>query len=370
MIVLDLMQLGIMIKKVDRLIVELLAKRKALALQVEEYKRSKGDPIYRPEVEKERLDQAVIWANDYGLNPEFVRSVLHTIINESCKDQMRQLQEASSVDNQNVNEWRDNLLKLTARVAPTYDAFNKKISAATHSHFDFEMKLIKERIKTLDDKTLALDLGCANGSVAFYLSRTFEEARGLDISPDMIRVAESRKQKNGSDNVYFQIADIEERLPFLDNSVSFIAMTMGTASDLREINHVLFETQRVLKPGGEIFLSFYNANALIYRWDFIPWPASLAGQFNVVLNCLDVQLSPTEIYRIYAKLYKREEVEQIIPSGVDIIKVFSHPTFEALFPNDLLQEEVIVRESIEEADIALSDLELGAYLVLICKKSS
>jgi|GEM_PF-3613927 len=49
------------------------------------------------------------------------------------------------------------------------------------------------------------------------------------------------------------------------------------ASDMRGIGKVIDETIRVLKPGGRFFFSFYNRDALVYRWEFLPWEAGLAA---------------------------------------------------------------------------------------------
>src|SRR3972149_5362321 len=87
---LNLSQLGGRLAKVDMMLMALLKRRMDLALQVGEYKISKA------KIESKRLAQVRIWARKNKMNPHFAETVLYTIIGESCKQQMIQLQNITS----------------------------------------------------------------------------------------------------------------------------------------------------------------------------------------------------------------------------------------------------------------------------------
>jgi len=87
-----LTDLGKKIAKVDHLIVGALRKRIELSLKVGAYKQEHDKPIYRGDIEDERVRDIQVWAKENGLNPHFVHSILYLVIDESCKNQMIQLQ--------------------------------------------------------------------------------------------------------------------------------------------------------------------------------------------------------------------------------------------------------------------------------------
>lgn len=373
---LDLEELGVRLRKVDQHVVELLGQRMRLSLQVEEYKRQRKQPIFRGEVEKRRLDEAYEWAARYGLNPEFARSIFYAIIGESCKMQMIQLQgevdpAAKDLDEEQWHkQLKENLLRLTARCAPTYDEQYSATFYATRLHAEFEQHLIMEVCRGCRGEAPALDLGCATGRVAFMLGNYFAEVVGYDLSPDMVRIARSKYGDAPPNNkkLRFEVADLEECIPQPDRTVALAVMSMGFASDLRLIRKVLREVHRVLVPGGMAFLSFYNAEALLYRWEFIPWPVGLAAEINLQKHCLEVRWAENEVYPIYARPYTLDEINNLMPRGLPILKTTTHPTICSILPDVLFDNEQ-VRDSIGAIDVKLADENSGAYITVIARKS-
>jgi len=71
---LNLEQIGKRLRQVDQELVALMGQRMRLSLQVEEYKRTRNEAIFRPDVEKRRLDEVCELARHHGMNPEFARS--------------------------------------------------------------------------------------------------------------------------------------------------------------------------------------------------------------------------------------------------------------------------------------------------------
>lgn len=373
---LDLEILKPRFKVVDNGILALIGKRMKLSLQTEEYKRSRGEPISRPDMELKRLNAITELAPRFGLNPEFARAMLYNIIGESCKVQMIQLQEhAGLYEDAETEEKREqrlkrNLMELTAKWAPTYDEQYGQAFYATRLHAEFEATQISKLAQENAD-SLALDLGCATGRHTALLAPHFTKVVGYDISPDMIKVA---KQKNRATNVEFQTHDLEEGIPLPDESVSLAVMSMGTASDIPRTPQLLREIRRVLKKEGKVFLSFYNSRALIYDWDFIPWPVGLAAELNLHKRCLDVlwdEDGVEHIYSVHAEPHAPEEVaEKLLPKGLALVTHTTHPTFASILPNLLFGRED-VQASVADLDLRLAQEadDKGAYLTVIARKS-
>lgn len=364
---LDLGTIGARLRKIDKQIIALLSQRMKLSLQVEQWKEQHAQPILRPETENERLEGIAEFAKTVGVNPHFARAMLYFIIRESCAVQIDYLQDKSQheVVPSDEAEWyqqlKGNLLALTAEIADRYDQFYDQDFFATHAYLGFEDKLLKREMFLLEDKGLALDIGCATGRISIDLAPVFNQVIGYDISPDMITQAKAKLTKEGLQHVRFEVVDVENGIPLESAAVSLVVMNMGTASDIQNIQGLLKETERVLKPDGRFLLSFYNKEALFYRW-FIPWPINLAAEINLQKHCLDVHCGE-KIYSIYARPYATDEVRALMPEGLSISSILTYPTISSILPNELF-EDTAVQKSITEIDEKLSDLSSGAYILV------
>ena len=368
----NLKELGKRLKSVDMLVVALLKRRMDLALQVGESKLLDGQKIFRESVESERLEQVRKEAVRVGLSPHFAASMLYQAINESCKQQMIQLQDIDGRTNKTQltpdMEYallKQNLLQLTAAWAPVYDASYDEAFFATHAYLEFENELLQREIGTLSPGGILVDLGCATGRIAVKLAGLFDRVVGYEISPHMIEVARAREGL--PENVLFVEADIEQGIAQPDNSVSFVVMNMGTASDVRDIESVLKETERVLKVGGKFFFSFYNHDALLYQWDFIPWPVGLAAEINLHKHCLDVHVG-AEVLSVYARPYTVDEVIKLFPPSLGLFDPLTHPTIGAVLPQTLFEGRLAVQQSVTDIDKLLAESRDGAYIIVMGQK--
>ncbi len=373
---LDVKQIGDRINQVDRALVALIVRRMKLSLQVEEEKRALNQDISRPQTEIDRLNMICEQAARLDLNPEFARAIFYFIIDESCKVQMIQRQEnADLLSAKYVDDelWhaalRENLLELTAQSAATYDLKYSSDFYATKLHNHFEQSLLTKVCEQYPRDSLALDLGCATGRIAFSLGHYFDRIEGYDISPHMIEVAKSKCNGASADKFAFKVSDIEEGIPVADDAASLVVMSLGFASDLQRLPQVLLDVRRVLKPGGSALLSFYNDEALRYKWEFIPWSVGLAAELNRQRHCLDVHCAENgKIYSVYARPYTVEQVEELMPRGLPITKITTHPTICSILP-DILFKGDETNESIAAIDEKLADGNMGAYITVVAKKS-
>lgn len=372
---LDLKHLGARLRTLDDMLLALAMQRLLLAEGVERIKRKDKQPIFRSEIEDDRIQDARKWAIKHGMNPHFAESLAYLMINESCKRQLIQMQAAdpNAPSPQNDDEWyavlKRNLLRLTERWHMSYDASYDDGYSATQSYRRFEQALLEAEIGKLTHTGLLLDLGCATGRTAFMLHERFDQAIGYDVSQHMQARARQLADERGlAGKLSFEQCDLEDGIPLEDSVASFIAMNLGTASDMRDIRKVLAESMRVLKPGGRFFFSFYNRDALIYALDFIPWPLDLAATVNVYRDSLDVHsfnevTDQEEVIPIYAKAYGMEEIRSLFANLAVEASYATHPTIAAILPNVLLERQPEFQGVIENIDLTLSASTMGAYAI-------
>ncbi len=113
-------------------------------------------------------------------------------------------------------------------------------------------------------------------------------------------------------------------------------MNYGVASDFVDFPSLLHEVQRVLRPGGGAFLSFYNKD-LIYTEI---WVSALENRQsftrNPYTNCLEVSVGGQQV-PIHAKPYGIGEVRELLDAGFTLGRSSSYPFFSSLLPSELLE---------------------------------
>jgi SAM-dependent methyltransferase/chorismate mutase len=372
---------------VDRLIMDLIKRRMDLAQLVarEKLRAAEGNSkyleIYNNKRELERLAGIKEHADRIGLDSDFARAVLYLLFGESIKEQVKLLQNTQQLDLETAEDkdrqtqLRHNLLELTEYICEKYDPGYTEVHHATDAYGEFEAELLALDIAKFKHRKLALDLGCGTGTLSLELATRykFEQVRGYDLSKDMISVANRKKKQMGADNVIFEKRDIEAgEFPAETGSVSYVVMNMGTASDMVDLPKMLGTIGRVLEPGGRFFLSFHNADALLYESRYLPWPTSLAAAYNSYTNCLDVR-HRERVFSIFTQLHSEETVRLAIPAELNIDEVTSYPVLSSILPNDLFTS--LTPETIDEIDRGLAKSaqtsalsSKGAYLIVSGKK--
>ena len=131
---------------------------------------------------------------------------------------------------------------------------------------------------------VVLDLGSGGGIDVLLSARrvgSTGKAYGLDMTDEMLALAEENKAKSGLSNVEFLKGDIE-RIPLPDNSVDVIISNcvINLAADK---DRVMREAWRVLRPGGRFAVSDVvvrgNVPAAI-RKSMELWVGCVAGALN------------------------------------------------------------------------------------------
>ncbi len=126
-----------------------------------------------------------------------------------------------------------------------------------------------------------VDLGSGGGLDCFYaakLAGPTGHVIGVDMTPDMLELAERNREKVGLTNVEFRRGHIEA-LPVEDNSVDVI-ISNCVINLSPDKDQVFREAYRVLKPGGRVAFSDEVARFEIpagLRKNMQSWAACVAG---------------------------------------------------------------------------------------------
>jgi SAM-dependent methyltransferase len=104
-----------------------------------------------------------------------------------------------------------------------------------------------------------LDLGCGSGRHLVYLAKQDFDVYGIDFSKEGIKIAKNwlRKEKL---KAKLKIGDIYRKLPYKDNFFDAIISTQTLHHNkIEKIRKAIREIERVLRPGGLIFITMRRA---------------------------------------------------------------------------------------------------------------
>jgi arsenite methyltransferase len=165
-------------------------------------------------------------------------------------------------------------------------------------------------LATLNPGETVLDLGSGGGIDVLLSARRVGptgKAYGLDMTDEMLALANENKEKSGITNVEFLKGEIES-IPLPDNSVDIIISNcvINLSADK---DAVLREAYRVLKPGGRFAVS-----DVVTRGEMLPeirksvllWVGCIAGALAesdyrsklAIAGFEEINVEPTRIYRV------------------------------------------------------------------------
>lgn len=161
----------------------------------------------------------------------------------------------------------------------------------------------------LNPGEIVLDLGSGGGIDVLLSARRIGpsgKAYGLDMTDEMLALANENKRKSGIENVEFLKGEIEN-IPLPDSSVDVVISNcvINLSADKRR---VLREAFRVLKPGGRFAVSDVVTRGEIpveVRNSLLLWVGCVAGALEeddyrtklASAGFEQIDLEPTRIYR-------------------------------------------------------------------------
>jgi len=132
---------------------------------------------------------------------------------------------------------------------------------------------------------VVLDLGAGGGLDCFLAAKKVgPQGRviGLDMTPELIKLARRNAKKMGATNVEFQYGEIEE-IPLPDNSMDMV-MSNCVINLSPDKDAVFREAYRVLRPGGRMIVSDIVTEGEIaqrIRQSLEAWAGCVAGALDV-----------------------------------------------------------------------------------------
>jgi arsenite methyltransferase len=171
---------------------------------------------------------------------------------------------------------------------------------------------------------VVLDLGSGGGVDVLLSAKRVGpngKAYGLDMTDEMLALANENKRKAGAENVEFLKGEIEH-IPLPDNSVDVIISNcvINLSADK---DRVLREAFRVLRPGGRLAVSDVVTRGEIgseIRHSMLLWVGCVAGalgddEYRSKLSAAgfeQIDIEPTRIYRV------EDAREFLSVEGVDV----------------------------------------------------
>lgn len=175
----------------------------------------------------------------------------------------------------------------------------------------------------LNPGEVVLDLGSGGGIDVILSAKRVGpggKAIGLDMTGEMLALAEENKRKSGIQNVEFLKGEIEN-IPLPDNSVDVIISNCVINLSANK-DRVLQEAFRVLKPGGRFAVSDVVTRGEILpeiRQSVLMWVGCVAGALEeneyrrklIAAGFEEVDLEPTRIYQV------KDAREFLAGAGID-----------------------------------------------------
>jgi arsenite methyltransferase len=117
----------------------------------------------------------------------------------------------------------------------------------------FERKKAITREHLRSDSSV-LELGCGTGTLALEMARHAGHIQALDISAEMLRIANQKREIQGASNVTFRQGTLDGQHPYEPESFDSVwaYSILHLVPDRRRVLATLFD---LLKPGGSLIAS-------------------------------------------------------------------------------------------------------------------
>ena len=140
------------------------------------------------------------------------------------------------------------------RIRATYDAIAEPYALALSDELDGKPidRALLDSFAELAGGGQLLDLGCGPGHVTGYLAERHPDVRGIDLSPEMIRIARERHPR-----LRFDVGSMLE-LPIGSDALAGVA-ALYSVIHLSPVDRAtaFAEMARTVRPGGWVTIAFH-----------------------------------------------------------------------------------------------------------------
>ena len=151
-----------------------------------------------------------------------------------------------------------NDLSIYRTYAPNWWDGSQRFLRLLHNLVPARLKHFDPIVGSWDGKSV-LDLGCGGGFMSEALARKGARVTGVDPSEAAIQVAQDHAQREGL-KINYKVGT-GESIPLGDHSVDCV-VCVDVLEHVEDLDRVLDEFRRVLKPGGLFFFDTINRNPL------------------------------------------------------------------------------------------------------------
>jgi len=116
------------------------------------------------------------------------------------------------------------------------------------------------------DEKVVVDYGCGPGNdlVGFSSCSKPSKLYGMDVSAKALQVATQRLELHEASVEFIQLDEVENKLPLEDESVDYIH-TSGVLHHCLNLDRILDEFHRILKPRGQVSVMIYNSESVWFH---------------------------------------------------------------------------------------------------------
>ena len=189
-------------------------------------------------------------------------------------------------------------------------------------------------IADLQPGEIVLDLGSGGGIDCFLAAkRVGPQGRviGLDMTPDMVKLAQRNAKKLGATNVEFRYGEMED-MPLPDATVDVI-ISNCVINLSPDKDAVFSEAYRVLRPGGRMSVSDIVLHGKL--------PEAIAKSMDAWAGCVAGALDESD----YLGKMRKAGLQDVEVLSRDFVKISEYAEWES------------VRNAIAEAGLGLQDLD-------------